>query len=108
MAVNLGGGQQVFAAANSEDQAYDIGVDAYLYLYPLVLMDVTRLQATNVPAGKVLMRGPMNTLINLPTFPPAEFRDVVRTNFDTLYSAAWLDLTKEPIILSVPDTDGRY
>jgi hypothetical protein len=108
MAVNLGGGQQVFAAANSEDQAYDIGVDAYLYLYPLVLMDVTRLQATNVPAGKVLMRGPMNTLINLPTFPPAEFRDVVRPNFDTLYSAAWLDLTKEPIILSVPDTDGRY
>jgi hypothetical protein len=71
-------------------------------------MDVTRRQATNVEAGKVLGRAPMNTFMQIPTFPPAEFRDVVRPNFDTLYSIAWLDLTKEPIIISVPDTDGRY
>ncbi len=71
-------------------------------------MDVTRRQATSVEAGKVLGRAPMNTFMQIPTFPPAEFRDVVRPNFDTLYSIAWLDLTKEPTIVSAPDTGGRY
>ncbi len=44
------------AAAASDQEAYDIGFEAYLYLYPLVIMDVTRRQATNVEAGKVLGR----------------------------------------------------
>ncbi len=96
------------AASAAEQEAYDIGFEAYLYLYPLVVMDVTRRQATNVEAGKMPLRGPMNTFIHVPTFPPADFRDVVRPNFDTLYSNAFLDLTKGPIIVSAPDTGGRY
>ena len=50
----------------------------------------------------------MNTFVNIPAFPTADMKVVVRPNFDTLYSSAWLDLTKEPMIVSVPDTDGRY
>jgi hypothetical protein len=94
--------------AITEDEAHAIGGDAYVYLYPLVTMDVTRRQATNIEAGKVFGRGPMNMFVNVPEFPPANFRDVVRPNFDTLYSIAWLDLTKEPAVVSVPDTGGRY
>ena len=96
------------SAAVPEQEAYDIGFEAYLYLYPLVIMDVTRRQATNIEAGKMLGRAPMNTFMQISTFPPVEYRDVVRPNFDTLYSIAWLDLTRESIIVSVPDTDGRY
>src|SRR5687768_5373032 len=95
-------------ATLTEQDAYEIGVEAYTYLYPLVLMDATRRQAVNVEAGKAFGRGPMNAFTHVPIFPPAEFRDVVRPNFDTLYSIAWLDLTTEPVVLSVPDAAGRY
>lgn len=92
----------------TEQEAYEIGVEAYTYLYPLVLMDVTRRVGVNVESGKVAFRGPMNTFVHSRTFPPADFRDVVRPNFDTLYSVAWLDLTKEPMVVTAPDTQGRY
>jgi hypothetical protein len=91
-----------------EQEAREIAVEAYTYLYPLVTMDVTRRQATNIEAGKVVGRGPMMTITNVRTFPPAEYRDVVRPNFDTLYSAVWFDLTDGPVVLSAPDSAGRY
>jgi hypothetical protein len=91
-----------------EQESRELAIEAYIYLYPLVMMDVTRRQATNVEPGQVTGRDPMMTITNLRTFPPAEFRDVVRPNFDTLYSIAWFDLTEGPALLSVPDSAGRY
>ena len=73
---------------------------AYLYAYPLVLMDVTReAQAAKAAA---------NTFAHSRAFPTEESRTIVRPNADTLYSSAWLDLSKEPILLRLPDTGGRY
>ena len=96
------------AAPVTEEEAHAIGVDAYLYFYPLITMDLTRLQFTNVEPGKDPLKGPMNTFVNIPAYPSADMRVVVRPNFDTLYSSAWLDLTKEPVVVSVPDTGSRY
>jgi hypothetical protein len=93
----------------SEDQeAYDIGLDAYIYFYPLVTMDITRRQMTSVEAGKIEGSGPMNSFSHASAFPSADFKTVVRPNFDTLYSSAWLNLNGGPVIVSVPDTEGRY
>ena len=89
-------------------EAASIGVDAYLYFYPLLSMDVTRKQFTNIEPGKAFGKGPMNMFTNIPEYPPGTFRGVVRPNFDTLYSSAWLDMTKEPVVISAPDTGGRY
>lgn len=91
----------------SGPEAHAIGVEAYLYFYPLVTMELTRQQMTNVakPEG---FKAPPNTFASLPAFPTADMKVVVRPNFDTLYSSAWLDLSKEPMIVSVPDTHGRY
>jgi hypothetical protein len=96
------------ASKVSEQEAHDIGVKAYLYFYPLLTMDITRKQSTNIEPGKELGKGPMNTFVNIPAYPPADLKVVVRVNFDTLYSIAWLDLTKGPLVVSVPDTDGRF
>jgi hypothetical protein len=92
----------------TEQEAFSIGVDAYVYFYSLVTMDVTRRQFTNLEPGKELGKGPMNMFNNVPEYPPADFKGVVRPNFDTLYSIAYLDMAKEPVVVSVPDTNGRY
>lgn len=96
------------AEAITEQEAHDIGVSAYLYFYPLITMDLTRRQMTNVEAGKIPGYGPMNTFANIAAYPSADMKVVVRPNFDTLYSSSWLDLTEGPVIVSVPNTHGRY
>ncbi len=92
----------------SEHEAYEIGVEVYTYLYPLVLMDTTRRQTVNAKAGKFFGHGPMNAFIHSRSFPPPDFRDHARMNYGILYSAAWLDLTREPMVVTVPATQGRY
>jgi hypothetical protein len=113
LSISCAAGRFVTTAAHAqtgitEEAAHAIGVDAYVYLYSLVTMDVTRKQLTNVEPGKGTLGGPMNAFVNAPAFPSADFKAVVRPNFDTLYSSAYLDLSKEPMVVSVPDTNGRY
>lgn len=91
----------------SAEEAQAIASEAYVYFYPLVTMDITRKQLINSPPGSGI-GGPTNTFVNIPTFPAADMKAVVRPNFDTLYSSGWLDLTKEPVVVSVPDTGGRF
>ena len=71
----------------TEQEAHAIAVDAYVYFYPLLSMEITRRQFTNVAPGKEMAKGPMNMFSNVPEYPPADFKGVVRSNFDTLYSS---------------------
>jgi hypothetical protein len=87
---------------------HQLGVEAYLYLYPLVTMEISRRQMTNIAAAQTPGRAPMGQFAHVPAFPAADFRIVVRPNFDTLYSSVWLDLSGGPVIVSTPDTAGRY
>jgi hypothetical protein len=91
----------------SEAEALAIATDAYVYGYPLVTMDLTRRVLTNVetPAGNT---APVGQFANLRTYPDASFRAVTAPNADTLYSAAWLDLSAEPMVLRLPDMGDRY
>ena len=96
------------AQDTADEQVRQVALEAYLYLYPLVMMDVTRRQMTNSAAGQQVGFGPMNTFTHMRAFPPPEFKAVPWANLDTLYSLAWLDLTEGPLIITTPDTGDRY
>jgi len=88
-------------------EAQQIAYDATVYGFPLVIMDLTRQVFTAVP--KPMENGaPINQFGNKKVFPDATFIQVTRPNADTLYSSAWVDTAKEPVIFSVPDTNDRY
>jgi hypothetical protein len=94
--------------SESEEWIHEIAVEAYVYLYPLVTMEVSRRQLTNTvePTGS---HAPANRFAHVRAFPAADFREVVRPNFDTLYSSAWLDLADGPVVVSAGEVaDGRY
>jgi hypothetical protein len=95
----------VRATPISEQETQAIGIEAYLCFYPLVTMDLTRRQMTTCRQARNWVLAPPNTFNNVPTYPSASDRVVVRPNYDTLYSSAWLDLSKEPMGISAPDTD---
>jgi len=88
------------AAPATQDDTVRLASEAYIFGYPLVLMSITE-DVSRARAG-------LNQFIHLREFPDYTFRAVVRPNADTLYSGAWLDVGGEPVILSVPDTKGRY
>ena len=86
----------------------EIATSAYIYAYPLILMELTRRIATNVTDIRQFSKSPMNQFGHLPAFPDATFTDVVRVNVDTLYSLVWFDVSQEPLLIGVPDSGGRF
>lgn len=95
------------APALSPQDAKQLAQDAYIYGYPLVTMEFTRRVMTNVsePAGT---RAPMGHFVRMREYPTAAFRDVTAPNADTLYTTTWLDVGKEPWVLSLPEANERY
>lgn len=90
-----------------EGRAWWYGLNAYVYGFPLVMMDLTKEASTAVPtAGE--FTAPVNQFSVMTHYPDASFRAVARTGLDTLFAVAWADLDAEPLVLSVPDTGGRY
>jgi len=90
-----------------EIEARETGIEAYIYAYPLVTMEMTRRVLTNVARAEAAA-APMGQLIKLREYPPVDNHAVTAPNADTLYTMTWLDVSKEPWVVSVPDMKGRY
>ena len=88
-------------------EEFALAIEAYTFGYPLVTMEMTRRVVTNVDAP-VGTKGPMGQMIKMRAYPDAKFRDVTAPNADTLYTTAFFDVGKEPWVVSIPSTNGRY
>lgn len=88
-------------------EAREVAIEGYIYAYPLVTMELTRRVMTNVekPDGT---RAPMGQFLRIRTYPPVDDHAVTAPNADTLYTIVWLDVSKEPWIVSIPDMKGRF
>ena len=113
-ALGLLGSTAAAALANNSEFHFGEGLedfwlatDAYIYGYPLVTMEMTRRVMTNVATPEAT-RAPVGHLIKVRQYPDASYRDVTAPNADTLYTTGWIDVGKEPWLLSLPDMKGRY
>ncbi|HTY78330.1 MAG TPA: DUF1254 domain-containing protein [Candidatus Bathyarchaeia archaeon] len=88
-------------------EAREAAIEGYIYAYPLVTMELTRRVMTNVEKPDAT-RAPMGQFLRIRTYPPVDDHAVTAPNADTLYTIAWLDVSKEPWIVSVPDMKGRF
>jgi len=99
--------QLALAAPLTPTEATELGTEAYIYGYPLITMEYTRRVITNVEKVEG-SHAPMGQLIRLREYPDASYRDVTAPNADTLYTTCFIDVGKEPYVLSLPDAHDRY
>lgn len=92
----------------SEEEAREIAVEAYVYAFPLVLMEICRRTSTNI-AAPGHRKAPVNRFGHMQRFPDSSFKDsMFLPNVDTLFSVLWFDVSSEPLIIQKPDSGGRY
>jgi hypothetical protein len=78
--------------------------DSYVFGYPLVLMSTARDAAIGTDPGQA----PVNTLRHAQALPPVGTANPPQPSLDTLDSTGWLDVSEEPVVVSLPDSHGRY
>ncbi len=86
---------------------YLLGQEAYVYGYPLVMMDVTREVMTAAPTSGEYA-APINQFARIRTYVDPDFKNVVRISVNSIWSHGFVDLDQEPMIVTVPDAGNRY
>lgn len=90
-----------------QDGVVNDAVDAYIYGYPLITLDMARKQQTNVQQADE-QHAPMGQMINMREYLPIDNHCCAAPNADTLYTMAWFDVYEEPWVLTVPEISDRY
>jgi hypothetical protein len=92
----------------SDEQVLDIAQEAYFFGYAPLLRKYTYLKQTSVAEPNHFGMAPVNQISHFITFPDAGYKDIVKPNVDTYYSLAWMDVTNEPVVMTVPAINRFY
>jgi len=90
---------------------WGLSTPIYIYFYPRLIYNAWESGIVQHGLGGKSSPGiPINTLYTMPTLAsPSQSNALESTgNRDTLYTIGWLDLSKGPEVLHVPDMAGRY
>ncbi|HVZ37451.1 MAG TPA: DUF1254 domain-containing protein, partial [Polyangiaceae bacterium] len=85
--------------APPREEAREIAVDAYVYAYPLVLMEMTRLDALQHGGTGDDGHAAVNRIWNEPKLRDASFRSTPYPEADVAYSSMWFDVSREPLLV---------
>ncbi len=89
-------------------RALNLGVQAYIYGIPLLDFNRVFLTATSVNVPDGAGAGPVNQFSHFRRLTNPSDKTVVAPNHDTLYSIAWLNLARQPIVVHMPVVRGRF
>ena len=91
------------------DEATKLGVEAYIYGYPLVTIEMTRRVIDQCGSRRSSPGSLTSQFSNPMEYPTATFRYVTAPNAATDFTRSlWLDLAVGPHFLSLPDVKDRY
>ena len=90
--------------ANNNADVWELVKEAYIFSFPLVIMDATKTAGTNTvkPTEK---KAPVNQFMHAKNLATAKFRDVVTPNVDTVYSQLFIDLANDAVVIHKPASD---
>jgi hypothetical protein len=102
-------GQAKSGAKVREAVAFHVGTLAYVYGYPIVDMTQQMHNETHRVSADQQVYAPVNRMFAYPALvTPTTQGNLRLPNSDTLYFSGWYDVSREPVLLHVPDTAGRY
>lgn len=89
------------------ESARELAKEAYLFGLPVVLIE-KQSDFSSYTTRVEKPKAPINQFYHYREFADASNKSIVGLNVDNLYSLASLDLTKEPLILSIPPMGNRF
>jgi hypothetical protein len=106
IAATVAGDASQVAAAGDPGLTEESIAAAWLATLPLIEVSAARARMTD-PDARIKMAG-LNAFVHARMLVNARFHAITTPNNDTLYSQAFIDLTKGPVELTISDVGARY